>query len=130
MKTISILLLATLTVVALGCGYGSKAVTPAQPGTAPTINSLAPNSATAGGAAFVLTVNGTNFASTAAINWNGAAQATTFVTASQLTATIPAAGIVTSGTVTVTVTNPAVAGGLYGGGTTAATSTGMDFTVN
>ncbi len=130
MKTISMLLLAALAVVGLGCGYGSKAITPAQPGTAPSISSLTPASATAGGAAFVLTVNGANFAGDAAINWNGAAQTTTFVTVSQLTATIPAAGIATSGTVSVTVTNPAVAGGLYGGGTTAATSTGMDFTVN
>jgi hypothetical protein len=130
MKTISILLLATLTVLALGCGYGSKTVTPPQAGTAPTISSLAPTSANHGDPAFILTVNGTNFASAAAINWNGAAQTTTFVTSSQLTAAIPAAGIATSGTVSVTVTNPAVAGGLYGGGTTAATSTGMDFTVN
>ena len=129
MKTISILLLATLTVFALGCGYGSKTVTPPTAGTAPTISSLAPT-ANHGDPAFVLTVNGTNFASNAAIDWNGTAQTTTFVTASQLTANIPAAAIAASVTVPITVTNPAVAGGPYGGGTTAATSVSMDFTVN
>ncbi len=130
MKTVSSLLLTTLTLFALGCGYGSKTVTPPTTGTAPTIASLAPASATAGGAAFILTVNGSNFASNATIDWNGTAQTTTFVTGSQLTATIPAAAIAASGTVPVTVTNPAVSGGIYGGGTTAATSAAMNFTVN
>jgi hypothetical protein len=84
----------------------------------------------AGSAAFVLTVNGTSFASNATIDWNGTAQTTTFVTASQLTANIPATAVASSATVPITVTNPAVSGGLYGGGTTAATSTAMNFTVN
>jgi IPT/TIG domain len=130
MRTISILLLATMTAFGLGCGYGSKTITPPTAGTAPTISSLAPTSANHGDPAFVLTVNGTNFASNAAIDWDGTAQTTTFVTGSQLTATIPAAAIASAATVHITVTNPAVAGGPYGGGTTAATSASMDFTVN
>lgn len=130
MKTISLLLLTALAAAGLGCGYAAKATTPPAAGTAPTITTLSPASIAAGGAAFVLTVNGTNFASNAAVNWNGAAQTTTFVTASQLMTTVPAAAISTSGTAQVTVTNPAVAGGIYGGGTTAATSSEMDFTVN
>ena len=130
MRTISILLLAPMTAFGLGCGYGSKTITPPTAGTAPTISSLAPTSANHGDPAFVLTVNGTNFASNAAINWGGAAQTTTFVTGSQLTATIPATAIASAAAVHITVTNPAVAGGAYGGGTTAATSASMDFTVN
>lgn len=130
MKTISTLLLAALMLLALGCGYGSKTVTPPTAGTAPTISSLAPTSANHGDPAFILTVNGSNFASTATVNWNGTAQTTTFVTASQITASIPASAVATAGTVPITVTNPAVAGGIYGGGTTAATSASMDFTVN
>jgi hypothetical protein len=130
MKTIALLLLTTLTVIGPGCGYTAKMTTPAQAGTTPTIASLAPNNATAGGAGFVLTVNGTNFASNAVVNWNSTAQTTMFITGSQLTTAVPATAIATSGTVTVTVTNPAVAGGVYGGGTTAATSGSMDFTVN
>lgn len=130
MKTSRIVLLAVLSVMGIGCGYGSKTVTPPTPGTAPTISSLAPNAANHGDAAFTLTVNGTNFASNAAINWSGTAQTTTFVTANQLTADIAASAIQTAGTVPITVTNPAIPGGVYGGGTTAATSAGMDFTVN
>src|SRR5216683_4019992 len=37
----------------------------------PTITTLSHNSATAGGAAFTLTVNGTNFVSTSVVNFNG-----------------------------------------------------------
>ena len=40
-------------------------------GTSPTVSSLSPNSATAGGAAFTLTVNGTNFVSGAGVRWTG-----------------------------------------------------------
>jgi hypothetical protein len=65
------------------------------------------------------------------VNWNGAAQTTTFVSANQLTMAVPAAAVANSGTVAVTVTNPAVPGtGLYGGGgTMAETSTPMNFTI-
>ena len=80
--------------------------------------------------AFTLTVNGANFASNAQINWNGAAQTTTPVSAAQLTADIPASAIATAGTVTVTVTNPGTPGGTYGGGTLAETSNSMTFTIN
>lgn len=130
MKTIPTLLLVAIITMGLGCGYGSKTVTPPTAGTAPTISSLSPTNVNAGSAAFVLTVNGTSFASNATIDWNGTAQTTTFVTASQLTANIPATAVASSATVPITVTNPAVSGGLYGGGTTAATSTAMNFTVN
>jgi hypothetical protein len=66
------------------------------------------------------------------VNLNGAAQTTTMVSGSQLAVAVPAAGIATSGTVKVTVTNPGTAGtGMYGsGGTMAETSSPMDFMVN
>ena len=127
MKLIPVLLLA---IVGFGCGYGSKKVTPPQPGTTPTISRLTPNNVNAGSAAFMLTVDGANFASNATINWNGTAQATTFVSGSQLTTIVSADAVATADTVPVTVTNPAVAGGIYGGGTSAATSSSMTFTVN
>jgi hypothetical protein len=116
----------------LACGYSSKPTTPATAGTMPTISQLAPNTATAGGAGFTMTVNGTNFASNASVNWNGTALTTSSVSGNQLMATVTAAEIANSGTVPVTVTNPAVAGtGAYGsGGTNAATSTAVNFTVN
>ena len=53
---------------------------------------LSPTNANAG-TAFTLTVNGSNFASGAAVNFNGAAQATTHVSANQLTAAIPSTGV-------------------------------------
>jgi hypothetical protein len=96
----------------------------------PNVSALAPNSVTAGSPSFVLTVNGTNFNTNAAVNWNGTAQTTSQVSTNQLTATIPAASIATAGTVMVTVTNPGTSGGIYGGGTSAETSNSMTFTIN
>jgi hypothetical protein len=88
---------------------------------APTATSLSPTSATAGGAAFTLTVNGTAFVSTSIVKFNGAAKTTTFVSAAQLTAAITAADIAAAGIATVTVTNPAPGGG---------TSGNLTFTIN
>ncbi|HET7892946.1 MAG TPA: IPT/TIG domain-containing protein [Stellaceae bacterium] len=124
-------LLAALSAFTLACGYSAKA-TPPSAGTVPTIAALSPSSASAGGPAFTLTVNGTNFGGKAVVNWNGAPQTTTIVSGNQVTAAIPAAAIAASGTVAVTVTNPGTPGtGMYGGGgTLAETSTPMDFTVN
>ncbi len=130
MKTISVLL---LTIVGLGCGYSSPKAMAPQPGVMPAVSQLVPNTANSGDPQFTLTVNGSNFATNAAINWNGTKQTTTRVTGSQLTATIPATAIATPGTVPVTVTNPGTpgSGGIYGsGGTASATSNTMNFTVN
>ena len=74
---------------------------------APTITSISPTSAIAGGPAFILTVNGTNFVSGSTVNFNGSALATTFVSATQLTAAIPASEIATAGSFNVTVSKPA-----------------------
>src|SRR5207249_5307160 len=57
---------------------------------APTISSLSPTCATAGGPQFTLTVNGTNFVSGSTVNWNGSPLTTTFVSSTKLTATVPA----------------------------------------
>ncbi len=132
MKTLTIVLLTALSAFTLACGYSSKAPAPATAGTMPAITVLAPDSAAHGEAAFVLTVTGTNFSTTAVINFNGVAQTTNQVSATQLTATIAAADVASAGTVPVTVTNPAVAGtGIYGGGGTLAETSGpMNFTIN
>lgn len=130
MKPSKTILLAALLTLGLGCGYSAKSTTPAVAGTMPTVSALAPSSVTAGSPSFVLTVNGTNFNGNAAINLNGTAQMTSRVSANQLTATVPAATVATAGTVTVTVTNPGTAGGIYGGGTAAETSNSMTFTIN
>jgi hypothetical protein len=119
-----------LTLISVGCGY-SKSTMPAQPGTMPAIAQLNPGSVIAGSSSFPLEVDGTNFGSAAVINFNGAAQSTTRVSAAKLTTTIPASAIMNAGTVPVTVTNPGTPpSGMYGGGTAAATSAPMNFTIN
>jgi hypothetical protein len=70
-----------------------------------SITSLSPPSATAGGPQFTLTVNGDNFDKTSVVEWNGANLATTFVSSSQVTATVPATDIATAGTFQITVFN-------------------------
>jgi hypothetical protein len=131
MNLVKTIILAGLLAVGLACGYSKPTTTtPQAVGTMPTVSALAPNSMAAGSPSFVMTVNGTNFNGNAAVNWNATAQTTTHVSANQLTATIPAASITTAGTVTVTVTNPGTAGGIYGGGTAAETSNSMTFTIN
>jgi len=72
----------------------------------PTTTSISPSSATEGGAGFTLTVNGTNFINgVSTVRWDGNNRTTTFVSATQLTATIPLGDIATQGTASVTVLN-------------------------
>ncbi|HEV3419846.1 MAG TPA: IPT/TIG domain-containing protein [Candidatus Acidoferrum sp.] len=89
-----------------GCGGGDAAPPPPLP----TITSISPDTAVAGGAAFMLTITGTNFVAASMVNFGGTAHAVTLVSATQLTATIPASAIVSDGTVAITVTNPAPGG--------------------
>jgi hypothetical protein len=130
MKTVQGILLTGLIAFTLACGYSKPANMAATNGTVPTIAALAPNNTNSGGATFVLTVNGSSFASNATVNWNGTVQTTSFVSASQITTMVPASAIATPATIQVTVTNPGTSGGIYGGGTLPETSTAMDFTVN
>jgi YVTN family beta-propeller protein len=101
-------------------GSGSKGQTPPPQNQTPTITSISPNTAAAGGAAFTLTINGTNFVASSMVNFGGAAATATFVNSMQLTAAIPASSIASAGTSAVTVTNPAPGGG---------TSNAMTFTI-
>ena len=77
----------------------------------PTIANISPANASAGSAAFTLTVNGTNFISSSSVLFNGAPRTTTFVSSTQLTAAILAADIGSTGTPSVVVTNPTPGGG-------------------
>ena len=100
-----------VTVMNPGGGGTSNAVTFTVDNPKPTATALSPSSTTAGGAAFTLTVTGTNFVSTSIVNWNGSSRTSTFVNATKVTAMITAADIATAGTAMVTVTNPAPGGG-------------------
>ena len=73
---------------------------------APVITGLSPASVAAGGPNFTLFVNGVNFVPGSTVNWNGTSLTTTFVSATEVTAPVPASDILTAGTVPVTVSNP------------------------
>jgi hypothetical protein len=97
-----------------------------------TLTSLVPNSAIAGGPAFTLTVNGSNFLNTAIVQWNGANLPTTFGSATQLTAAVPATDIASVGTASVAVFNPVNSGGANArrqGGPSGVTSNALTFTI-
>ncbi len=94
-----------------GCGGGTAPPVTIQPNPVPTITTISPDNAMAGGAAFTLTINGTNFVAASIVSFGGTVATTTFISSGQLTAAIPAAAIASAGTAIVTVTNPAPGGG-------------------
>ena len=76
-------------------------------GGAAHLTSLSPSTIPAGRYNFGITLYGTGFVTGAVVDWNGAALATSFVSATQLTATVPASDLTTAGSDTVTVSIPA-----------------------
>src|SRR4029453_5798367 len=85
----------------------NRVVTLFRPNPKPTLESLAPASATAGSADLTMTVNGADFVPGAKVRWNNAVDlATTFVNSSQIKATVGAALLTTAGQRPVTVINP------------------------
>jgi hypothetical protein len=104
-----------------GLGWTSNAQTLTITGNAtpPTLTAISPTSATAGSGPITLTATGSNFASTSAIQVNGASRATTFVSSTQLTATLTAADLASAGSLSITVNTPGVG-----------TSGAQTFTVN
>jgi len=117
------ILLFGMALAVAGCGGGTGAVSPPPPSGNPTpsITSLSPPGVTFGGGDLTLTIKGGDFVAASVVNFGGSAAVTTFVSNTQLTATIPAASTASPGTIAVTVTNPAPGGG---------TSNSMNFTVN
>jgi hypothetical protein len=85
-----------------------------QPNPVPVATSLSPSSATAGAPGFTLTVLGNSFVPGSTVRWNGANRTTTFVSSSQLTATIPATDIAAIGSAQVRVFTPSPGGGTSG----------------
>ncbi len=103
------------------CGPGQTPPNPCPvgPAPAPTLASVAPATATAGSGGFTLTATGSGFTGGSVVTWNGSPRSTTFASATQLTAAIPASDVASAGTARVTVTTPPPGGGT----TTAATFT-------
>jgi hypothetical protein len=78
----------------------------------PTIDGpVSPQAVVPGSAGFTLTVRGANFVPGAVVNWNGSARSTTYVSASELQAQIPASDVTLAGSALITVTNPSPGGG-------------------
>jgi len=78
----------------------------------PVLTGISPDSVTAGGARFTLTVTGTNFTANSVVTWEGSTNLPTiFVNSGRLTASVSASNIVSSGSATVAVRNPSPGGG-------------------
>jgi sugar lactone lactonase YvrE len=78
----------------------------------PAITALFPGICAAGGADFILSVDGTGFVSASVVRWNGVDLATTYVASTRLSAAVPAANAAAAGSAFITVFNPTPGGGL------------------
>ena len=100
-----------ITVVHPAPGGGSSAAVAFRVREAPPrITGASPSTATAGSAAFTLTVNGSTFLDGAVVQWNGQNRATTRLSSSSLQADIPSSDIGQAGTAQLTVLNPGESG--------------------
>jgi hypothetical protein len=86
----------------------------------PAVTGISPSRASAGSGAFTLTVNGSGFTAASEVRWEGAPRPTTFVSSTQLRASIGATDVAAAGTAQVTVFSPAPGGG---------TSAALPFTI-
>ena len=111
-----------------GCGGGSSSGSGGggggTPQNIPVLTAIAPSGAVAGATAVTLALYGSNFEGppySATVQWNGTALPFTWISATQMTATIPASDIAAVGNAKVTVTNPGSGGGI---------STAQTFTIS
>jgi hypothetical protein len=106
MRTVCVLLIAFLAAISAF----------SQTNPVPSISQpLVPGQAIPGSAALTLTVNGSGFVAGSVVRWNGNARSTTFKSAAQLTAAIPASDLVNPSTAIVSVMNPPPGGGISNG---------------
>lgn len=77
----------------------------------PVMTSLSPDRSISGTSALTLTINGSGFVRGALVRWEGNDRPTTFVSATRLTAAIPASDLSTPGNARVAVFNPPPGGG-------------------
>jgi hypothetical protein len=81
------------------------------PNPIPHLTSLSPAKATSGGTGFTLTLLGSDFVPNSVVRWNGNDKLTTFVSESELRASISSTDIAAGGEFLVTVVTPAPGGG-------------------
>ena len=107
----------TIEAIAMANGYPASALASAtytigpSGNPIPVIYSISPAVASAGGAAFTLTVNGSGFIASSIVYGGSTALATTYVSGSQLTAAVQAANITSAGIYNITVQSPTPGGG-------------------
>jgi hypothetical protein len=94
---------ANVTVLNTGAAASAPSIFPVG---GPTITSLNPNTTSAGGPVFTMTVTGTNYLPGSLIQWNSVSLPTAYSSATTLSASVPANLISAAGTASVTVQNP------------------------
>ena len=98
---------ATLQIVVVDPGNNvSSAATLTVLPNSPQISSIDPSQVGTGSSAFTLTVTGQNFGTTAVVQVNNNARTTTWISATTLTAAIPASDVSFARTLNITVLNP------------------------
>jgi hypothetical protein len=89
-----------------GPGGGSQAISITLRPPQPVLSSLNPQTRLQGGAAFTLVVTGARFRPATVVYWNGAPRPTTYVSATELRAAIPATDLARGGDASVKLTDP------------------------
>jgi hypothetical protein len=102
----AITMMLSVWLIAQQSGRESQPVTVTIVAPDPVITLHSPTTVTAGGPEFTLLVNGTGFLTNSTIRWNGQDRPTTYVSATELQAQIPATDIGVAGTAQVTVFTP------------------------
>ena len=104
-----------------GCGGGGGTNGGgAPPPNVPSLIAMAPSTTIAGASSIVLSLYGSNFASGAAVEWNGTQLVSAWISAEQMTAIVSTNQLSAAGSAQVTVVNPSPGGG---------TSAGQTFTI-
>src|SRR5207247_4156312 len=93
------------------CASNALSLSVTAPPPAPTLSGISPATVGGGGPDFSLTVSGSNFAGNSIVLVNGSPRATTFVSPTQLSATILASDIAAGGALSITAFTPAPGGG-------------------
>lgn len=116
-RPLSILSVVILALLLAGCGGGSSGGSGGgggneTPQSIPTLTAIAPSSAAVGSATINLAVYGSNFLQqNAFVQWNGTTLSGQWISATEMTATVPAADLASAGTAKVTVVNEGAGGG-------------------